>query len=56
VFAIADLPDHASTTAFSLITNAAGTAQVRTTVLMTPEEVDQAVKMGVEYRSTGTAR
>jgi uncharacterized protein with GYD domain len=53
VFVIADLPDHATTTAFSLIVNAAGTAQVKTTVLMTPEEVDQAVKKGVDYRPPG---
>lgn len=53
VFAIVDLPDHATTAAFSLIVSGAGTAQVQTTVLMTPEEVDQAVKKGVDYRPPG---
>jgi uncharacterized protein with GYD domain len=53
VFAIVDMPDHASTTAFSLIANAAGTAKVQTTVLMTVEEVDQAVKKSVDYRPPG---
>jgi len=53
VFAIADLPDNVSTTAFALIVNAAGTAKVKTTVLITPEEVDQAVKTSVDYRPPG---
>jgi len=53
VFAIADLPDNVATTAFSLITNAAGTARVKTVVLITPEEVDQAVQTSIEYRPPG---
>ncbi len=53
VFAIADLPDNVSSTAFSLIINAAGTAKVKTTVLITPKEVDQAVKKSVDYRPPG---
>ena len=53
VYAIADLPDNVSTTAFALITNAAGTAKVQTTVLITPEEVDQAIKKSVDYRPPG---
>jgi uncharacterized protein with GYD domain len=53
VFAIADLPDDVSTTAFSLMVNAAGTAKVKTIVLITPKEVDQAVKKSVDYRPPG---
>lgn len=53
VFAIVDLPDSVSATAFALITNTAGTATVETTVLITPEEVDQAGKKSVEYRPPG---
>ena len=53
VLGIVDLPDNVTATAFSLITNAAGTAQVKTTVLTTPEEVDQAAKKGVDYRPPG---
>ena len=53
VFAIADLPDNVSTTTFSLMVNAAGTAKVKTTVLITPKEVDQAVKKSVDYRPPG---
>jgi uncharacterized protein with GYD domain len=53
VFCIADLPDTVSSIAFSLIVNAAGTSKVKTTVLFTPEEVDQAAKKSVEYRPPG---
>jgi uncharacterized protein with GYD domain len=53
VYGIADLPDHVSTTAFALMVNVAGTATVKTVVLMTPEEVDEAVKKTVAYRPPG---
>jgi uncharacterized protein with GYD domain len=53
VFAIADLPDSVSATAFSLVANAAGTAKVKTIVLITPEEADQATQKTVEYRPPG---
>ena len=53
VFAIVDLPDNVSTIAFSLITNATGTVKVKTTVLVTPEEIDQAAQKSVEYRPPG---
>jgi uncharacterized protein with GYD domain len=53
VIAIADLPDHASTTALSLTIAASGAAGVKTTVLITPEEVDQAAKKVVSYRAPG---
>ena len=53
VFCIADFPDNVSATALSLAANAAGTAKVKITVLMTPEEVDQAAKKRVDYRPPG---
>ncbi len=53
VYLIADLPDHASMTAASLAANATGTVAVKTTVLMTPEEVDAAAKMAPDYRPPG---
>jgi uncharacterized protein with GYD domain len=49
-FAIVDLPDNEAATAVSLTVSAAGGARVRTVVLLTPEEVDAAVKRTVEYR------
>jgi uncharacterized protein with GYD domain len=53
VFAIVELPDNVSTAAFALMVNVAGAAKVNTTVLMTPEEVDQATKKSVDYRPPG---
>ena len=53
VFVIADLSDNESAAAASLIANAAGTSKVKTTALMTPEEVDQATKKSVDYRPPG---
>jgi uncharacterized protein with GYD domain len=52
-FVIVDLPDNVSTTALSLIVNASAAVKVKTTVLLTPEEVDQATKKSVDYRPPG---
>ena len=49
-FVIADLPDNQSATAVALAVSAAGGASVRTVVLLTPEEVDAAIKRSVDYR------
>ena len=53
VYAIVDLPDNVSTAAFALIVNASGAAKIRTVVLLTPEEVDQAAKKSIDYRPPG---
>ena len=53
VFAIMDFPDNVSAMAVSMAINAAGGATVKTTVLLTPEEVDQATKKTVDYRPPG---
>ncbi len=53
VFAIIDLPDNVSASAFSLLVTAAGGARVKTTVLITPEEVDEATKKTLKYRPPG---
>jgi uncharacterized protein with GYD domain len=52
-FAIIDVPDAVSAAAMSLAVNAAGGARVSTTVLLTPEELDQAAKKQVGYRPPG---
>ena len=52
-FSIVDLPDDEAAAAVSLIANAAGGATVSTTVLLTPEQVDEASKRAVEYRPPG---
>jgi uncharacterized protein with GYD domain len=49
-FAIVDLPDHVSVAAISLAVSASGAARTKSTQLLTPEEVDQAVKKQVKYR------
>jgi uncharacterized protein with GYD domain len=53
VYTVVDLPDNESATAVALTVNASGAVKVRTTVLMTPEEVDAAAKRSVEYRAPG---
>jgi uncharacterized protein with GYD domain len=50
VFAIAELPDNVSAAALSLAANAAGAVQVKATVLITPEEMDQAAQKSLGLR------
>ena len=50
---VADLPDAASAAAIALTVSASGGASVRTTVLMTPEEVDVAVRKSPLYSAPG---
>jgi uncharacterized protein with GYD domain len=51
--AVFDGPDNMSAAAVSMIVNASGAVSVKTTVLLTPEEVDKAVKISVPYRPPG---
>lgn len=53
VFVIAQVPDNISAAAVSLAVNSAGGATVKTTVLLTPEEIDRAAQMVVKYRAPG---
>ena len=53
IYAIGDLPDQASAAAVSLIVGASGLVKVKTVVLLTPEEIDDATKMSVDYRPPG---
>jgi len=53
VFAIFDAPDNVSLAAATLAINASGVVQTKTTVLLTPEEIDQASKKTVRYRPPG---
>lgn len=50
---IADLPGNAAVAAGALTASAAGGVRVRTTVLLTPEEIDAAVKLSPAYRAPG---
>jgi len=53
VVGIAEMPDNISSTAFSLTVNASGVIKAKTTVLLTPEEIDQAANKTVEFRPPG---
>ncbi|MDA8308603.1 MAG: GYD domain-containing protein [Deltaproteobacteria bacterium] len=53
IVGIGDMPDNVSAAAFSLTVSATGLASVKTTVLMTPEEVDQAAKKSPTYQGPG---
>ena len=52
-YVIVDMPDNVTTTAVSLVINASGAVNVQTVVLVTPEEVDKAVAMTVDYHPPG---
>jgi uncharacterized protein with GYD domain len=52
-FSIVDLPDNESAASLALIINASGGARVQTTVLLTPEQVDEAAHSAVTYRPPG---
>ena len=53
VIGILEAPDNVTTAAVSLAVGASGAARVKTTVLLTPEEMDQATKKTVSYRPPG---
>ncbi len=53
VFLIVDLPDNASAAAASLTIGASGAVHIKTTVLLTADEIDKAAKKAVTYRSPG---
>jgi uncharacterized protein with GYD domain len=52
---ILDLPDDATAAALSLGVSASGAVQTSVTVLLTPEEIDQAAKIAasIQYRPPG---
>ena len=49
VHVILDLPENLTAAAISLAVMSTGAARTKTTVLLTPEEIDQAVKTPVDY-------
>jgi uncharacterized protein with GYD domain len=53
VVVIADLPDAETATAIALTVNSGGLVSLKTSVLLTPEEVDAAAKKSVDYRPPG---
>ncbi len=53
LYVIIDMPDNASMSAVALVAGASGAVTVKTTVLMTPEEVDEAAKKTPVYSPPG---
>ena len=53
LFAIWDMPDNVTVAAVSIMVNASGTANAKVTVLLTPEDVDKAVKTSVDFSPPG---
>lgn len=53
VIVVVDLPDNASMAALSLTVSAAGGATSTVRVLLTPEEIDSAVRKEMNYRPPG---
>jgi uncharacterized protein with GYD domain len=51
---IVDAPDNEAAAAVAMTVNAAGGAVVKTTVLLTPEQVDEAANRSVDYRPPGS--
>lgn len=54
VIVIAELPDNVSAAAFGLGTSGSGAVRVRTTPLVTVEEIDQALEINLQYRAPGS--
>jgi uncharacterized protein with GYD domain len=53
VYAITEFPDHATALAVSVAVNSVGVVQLRSTLLLLPEEVDAATKKSIAYRPPG---
>lgn len=54
-YIIVDLPDNITTTAVTLAGNVSGAFSNRGIALLTPEEMDEAVKKSVDFRAPGRA-
>ena len=53
VCVIVNAPDNVTAAAVSLAVNASGAVNLKTTPLLTPEDIDQATKKSVSYRPPG---
>lgn len=53
LYVLADMPDAASMVAIALAVSGTGTVSVKTTVLLSPEEIDAASKKTVAFRPAG---
>ena len=53
-FVVLDLPDNRTAAAASIAVNTSGAATSDVVVLLTPEEIDEAAKLSVDYRPAGS--
>jgi uncharacterized protein with GYD domain len=53
VYSLVDLPDNVSVAALSFAVNETGAISTKTVVLLTPEEIDAAVKKKINFRAPG---
>ena len=53
VYVIVDAPDNLTMAALAMGVAATGAVRIKTTVLMTPEEIDQAIKKSTTYKAPG---
>ena len=53
VYVLIDVPDAAAAAAVSMTTTASGAVRVNTTVLITPEEMDEVRSKSVQYHPPG---
>ena len=53
-YVIVDVPDNEAAAAVALTVNASSAVTAKTTVLLTPEEVDAAAQRSVDYRPPGS--
>jgi len=54
VYAVLDIPDNRAAAAASIAVSSAGGAASEVVVLLTPEEIDAAAKLSVDYRPPGS--
>jgi uncharacterized protein with GYD domain len=52
-YVVLDLPDNRTAAAASIAVNTAGGATSDVVVLLTPEDIDEAAKLSVDYRPPG---
>ncbi len=52
-FVVAELPDQETAAAVSLTVNASGAVVLKTVTLLSPEEIDRAAQMRIEYTPPG---
>jgi uncharacterized protein with GYD domain len=56
VYTILEFPDNVSAAAVSMTVCSAGAVSSTVTVLLSPEEIDEATKKSINYRAPGAAK